>query len=73
MAHAPRPIRREKGMYTQVKRDEPSKPVQPSPQRGEPPTYAAHAVRKDVTVRVSVAPPQSHDTEEREDGYGHGV
>jgi hypothetical protein len=43
-------------------------------QRGAPHTYAAHAVRKDVTVRVSLAPPAPPDSEELgEHGYGHGV
>jgi hypothetical protein len=42
--------------------------------RGAPPTVAAHAVRKDVTVRVSLkqqAPPEGEEL--REEGYGHGV
>jgi len=60
-------------MQATSKQDEPAKQPQPSPQRGAPPTHAAHAVRKDVSVRVSVAPPAPMDVEEREDGYGHGV
>ena len=74
-------------MKTTTKRDEPAKRgdragsqarpprVGPgAPERGAPATHAAHAVRKDVTVRVSLQPPTPPDGDElREDGYGHGV
>jgi hypothetical protein len=61
-------------MRTTTKRDEPSQRADAAKKRGAPPTYAAHAVRKDVTVRVSVKSPQTPETEElREHGYGHGV
>jgi hypothetical protein len=46
---------------------------QPAPPRGAPATYAAHAVRRDVSVRVSVRAPSPESEELREDGYGHGV
>ena len=58
-------------------RTEPQRPNQQRPPdrtgRGAPPTYAAHAVRRDVSVRVSVSPPSSEPEELREPGYGHGV
>ena len=41
---------------------------------GAPPTYAAYASRKDVSVRVSVRALLVAESEElREEGYGHGV
>jgi hypothetical protein len=40
---------------------------------GAPPTYAAYASRKDVSVRVSVRPVLVEAEELREEGYGHGV
>jgi hypothetical protein len=46
---------------------------QPAPPKGAPATYAAQAVRRDVSVRVSVRAPQADSEELREDGYGHGV
>jgi hypothetical protein len=60
-------------METSKKADEPAKPPQKTPERGAPATYAAHAMRKDVTVRVSVAAPTPEPEELREHGYGHGV
>ena len=60
-------------MPTSTRRDEPSKSPQPSPERGAPATYAAHAVRKDLSVRVSVKPASPEPEELREHGYGHGV
>ena len=44
-----------------------------APQRGAPPTCAANAVRRDVTVRVSVTAAFPEPEELREPGYGHGV
>jgi len=60
-------------MQTSTRRDDPSKRPQPPPERGAPPTYAAHASRKDVSVRVLVTPATPEPEELREDGYGHGV
>ena len=54
------------------KRNEPTKRIQPAPERGAPASYAAHAFRKNVSVKVLVKP-SSPDSEEREHGYGHGV
>lgn len=53
--------------------EEPAKHPQPGPDRGAPTTYAAHAVRKNLAVRVSVKPTPSEADELREHGYGHGV
>ena len=53
---------------------EPAKRGEQPADRGVPPSYAAHAVRKDVTVRVSLTPPSPQEGEElKEHGYGHGV
>lgn len=41
--------------------------------RGAPFTYAAHAVRKDLSVRVLVKPANVESDELPEHGYGHGV
>jgi hypothetical protein len=60
-------------METPARPDEPVKREQPAPQRGAPATYAAYAIRKDVTVRLSVTPPVTEPEELREHGYGHGV
>jgi hypothetical protein len=60
-------------MQMSSKRDEPVKRPSPSPERGAPPTDAAHAVRKDVSVRVLVKPKSTEPEELREHGYGHGV
>lgn len=61
-------------------RDEPAKrpPAGPErrtgPGRGMPDTAAVQSIRKDVTVRVFVAPPAPPEPDElREHGYGHGV
>ena len=51
----------------------PAKRPQNVPEKGAPATYAAHAMRKDVTVRVSVTTPAPEPEELREHGYGHGV
>jgi hypothetical protein len=57
----------------------PSKPEEPAKRpataagRGAPPTYAAYAVRKNVSVRVLVKPTASESDELPEHGYGHGV
>lgn len=56
-----------------TRRDEPAKRPQPAPQRGAPATYAAHARRKDLEVRVLVKPPAVEPEELREHGYGFGV
>jgi hypothetical protein len=59
-------------MKMSTKPEEPAK--QPSAaDRGAPTTYAAHAVRKNVSVRVLVKPTPSEVEELREHGYGHGV
>jgi hypothetical protein len=59
-------------MQMSTKRDEPVKRPSSPPERGAPATCAAHAIRKDVSVRVFVMP--KADAEElREPGYGHGV
>ena len=60
-------------MKTSTRPDEPVKRPQPGPDRGSPTSAPAHAVRKDVAVRVTVlaAPPESDEL--REHGYGHGV
>lgn len=56
------------------KQDEPAKRTTAAPERGAPPTYAAHATRKDLTVRVSLrVPPSAENDELGEHGYGHGV
>ena len=60
-------------MQMPPKRDEPAKRPQPAPQRGAPSSYAAHAERKNVSVRVRVRPTTPDSEELREDGYGHGV
>jgi hypothetical protein len=60
-------------MQSQSKREEPAKRPQPTQDRGKPASYAAYALRKDVTVRVSVAPMTVEADELREHGYGHGV
>ena len=60
-------------MKTSTKRDDPAKRPEPAPQRGAPATYAAHAVRKNLAVRVRVTPAVPEPEELREDGYGHGV
>lgn len=56
-----------------MKRDEPAQRPQPTPRRGAPATFAAHAVRRDLTVRVSVQAPTPEPEELLEQGYGHGV
>lgn len=59
-------------MKTQHERSEPVAP-NPAPRRGAPSTYAAQAVRRDVSVRVSVTAALPDPEELREPGYGHGV
>jgi hypothetical protein len=54
------------------KPEEPAKPPS-SAGRGAPFTYAAHAVRKDLSVRVLVKPAPGEADELPEHGYGHGV
>ena len=47
---------------------------QPVPGPGTPATTTVQAVRKDVTVRLSLSSPPAPDAEElKEHGYGHGV
>jgi hypothetical protein len=59
-------------MKTSTKPEDPAK--QPSAaERGAPFTYAAHAVRKNVSVRVLVKPTAAESDELPEHGYGHGV
>ena len=61
-------------MKTTTKPEDPAKRDQQAAERGAPSTYAAHAVRKDVTVRVSLNQPSHPENDElREHGYGHGV
>jgi hypothetical protein len=61
-------------MKMPTKPEDPAKRPQQSPERGAPASYAVHAVRKDVTVRVLVKPTAPAESEElREHGYGHGV
>jgi hypothetical protein len=56
----------------------PTKPEEPAKQpstadRGAPSTYSAHAVRKNLSVRVLVQPAPAETEEQPEHGYGHGV
>ena len=52
---------------------EPPRPKQ-TPSKGAPATFAAEAVRRDVSVRVSVKTTTAAEPEELgEHGYGHGV
>ena len=60
-------------METQSQQRNPMPRPQAAPPKGAPATYAAHAVRRDVSVRVSVRAVQAESEELREDGYGHGV
>ena len=60
-------------METQAERPNQTTGPQPGPSKGSPSTSAAHAVRRDVSVRVSVRSPQPEAEELREEGYGHGV
>lgn len=59
-------------MKTSSKPEEPAKP-QSAADRGAPPTYAAHADRKNLSVRVLLAPAPGEADEQPEHGYGHGV
>jgi hypothetical protein len=54
-------------------REEPAKRAASGAERGAPATYAAHAFRKDLAVRVRVKPTTPEAEELREHGYGHGV
>ncbi len=56
-----------------TQQDEPAKRPQPPPERGAPATHAAHAVRKNVSVRDSSKTSVAEPEELREHGYGHGV
>jgi hypothetical protein len=60
-------------MKTSNQPAEPAKRPQPAPERGSPATDAAHAVRKNVAVRVTVVTAPAESDELREHGYGHGV
>jgi hypothetical protein len=60
-------------METQAQRPNPQSGPQPAPKKGAPATNAAHAVRRDVSVRVSVPAAQIDADELGEEGYGHGV
>jgi hypothetical protein len=59
-------------MNLSTKPGDPAKRPQPAPERGAPATYAVYAVRKNLTVRVSVKP-AAESEELPEHGYGHGV
>ena len=59
-------------METQHQPSEPA-PSKPAPPKGAPATYAAYAVRRDVSVRVAVMGCFAEPEELREPGYGHGV
>jgi hypothetical protein len=58
-------------MKTQHQHSQPE-PPRAAPPKGAPATFAAYAVRRDVSVRVAVMAPPEPD-ELREPGYGHGV
>ena len=60
-------------MQIPTKRDEAVQRPSTAPKRGAPATYAAHALRKDVSVRVFVVSKTPDHEELREPGYGHGV
>jgi hypothetical protein len=61
-------------MQSTTKRDDPSKRPQPSQGKGTPSTTQVQSVRKDVTVRLSLAAPSTPEADElHENGYGHGV
>lgn len=60
-------------MEMSTPREEPAKRPGHAPERGAPATYAAHAFRKNLAVRVMVKPARPEPEEIREEGYGHGV
>ena len=61
-------------METQSPRSTEAPRPQQAPAHGAPATDAAHAVRRDVSVRVSVRTTAASEAEELgEHGYGHGV
>lgn len=61
-------------MQSTSKRDEPSQRPQPPQGKGMPSTTQVQSVRKDVTVRLSLATPSPAEADElQEKGYGHGV
>lgn len=60
-------------MKSSTQSDDPAKRPQPVPERGSPPTSAAHAVRKNVAVHVTMVATPAELDELREHGYGHGV
>jgi hypothetical protein len=60
-------------MELPAKRPEAAKSPERPPARGAPATYAAYALRKDLSVRVSVRSTATDAEELREEGYGHGV
>ena len=59
-------------MKTSTQPEEPAKRPAAGPKQGAPASHAAHAFRKDVSVRVTVRPVAETD-ELPEHGYGHGV
>ena len=62
----------ESNMKMPTKPEEPAKP-RSTADRGATFTYAAHAVRKNLSVRVLVQPAPAEPEEQPEHGYGHGV
>jgi hypothetical protein len=60
-------------MKMPTKPEDPAKHQPEGPERGAPATYAAHAVRKNLAVRVQVKATPAESEELREHGYGHGV
>ena len=59
-------------MKMTTKSEDPAK-APSRPDRGAPATYAVHAMRKNLKVRVFVKPTPAEADELREHGYGHGV
>jgi hypothetical protein len=64
--------KKETTMNMPAKPEDPAKRSASAADRGAPSTYAAYAVRKNVSVRVWVKPAAESD-ELPEHGYGHGV
>ena len=60
-------------MEMPAKQPEADRAAEHRPAPGAPATYAAYAMRKNVSVRVSVRAVAAEPEELREEGYGHGV